>query len=191
MFSFHSISKGLIGECGHRGAFFECYNVDAEVIDLLYKQASIKLCSNLAGQVMLSLMVDPPRPGDESYGLYIREVDEIKLQLIRRAHKLQSAFSTMTDIRCNDAQGAMYLFPRITFSPKLIEHARLLSKQPDEIYAMDLLNATGICVVPGSGFGQAPGTFHIRTTFLPPENYFDIFVAQWREFHEAFVRKWK
>jgi hypothetical protein len=28
----------------------------------------------------------------------------------------------------------------------------------------------GICVVPGSGFGQKDGTYHFRTTFLPPED---------------------
>ena len=32
------------------------------------------------------------------------------------------------------------------------------------------------CVVPGSGFQQAPGTHHYRTTFLPPENQLDRFL---------------
>jgi alanine transaminase len=32
-----------------------------------------------------------------------------------------------------------------------------------------LLEETGICCVPGSGFLQKPGTYHFRTTFLPPE----------------------
>ena len=35
--------------------------------------------------------------------------------------------------------------------------------------AMALLEETGICCVPGSGFLQKPGTYHFRTTFLPPE----------------------
>ncbi len=30
-----------------------------------------------------------------------------------------------------------------------------------------LLEATGIVTVPGSGFKQAPGTYHVRTTILP------------------------
>lgn len=45
-------------------------------------------------------------------------------------------------------------------------------------------------MVPGNGFGQAPGTFHIRTTFLPPEEAFDAFIALWKDFHEKFMSKW-
>ena len=43
-------------------------------------------------------------------------------------------------------------------------------KQPDWLYCRDLLVSTGIVVVPGSGFGQADGTYHFRTTFLPSED---------------------
>ena len=34
---------------------------------------------------------------------------------------------------------------------------------PDAFYCYTLLEETGICVVPGSGFGQQPGTFHFRS----------------------------
>jgi aspartate/methionine/tyrosine aminotransferase len=40
---------------------------------------------------------------------------------------------------------------------------------PDTLYAVDLLQKTGICVVPASGFRQKEGRFGFRTTFLPPE----------------------
>ena len=40
---------------------------------------------------------------------------------------------------------------------------------PDFLYCMMLLEKTGVCVVPGAGFGQEPGTYHFRTTFLPAE----------------------
>lgn len=33
---------------------------------------------------------------------------------------------------------------------------------PDMFYCMKLLEETGICVVPGSGFGQREGTYHFR-----------------------------
>ena len=39
----------------------------------------------------------------------------------------------------------------------------------DEFYCMQVLENTGLVVVPGSGFQQMPGTFHFRTTFLPRE----------------------
>jgi len=46
-------------------------------------------------------------------------------------------------------------------------------QQPDVEYALLLLEKTGLVVVPGSGFGQRPGYYHIRTTFLPPEDVMD------------------
>lgn len=36
---------------------------------------------------------------------------------------------------------------------------------PDMFYCMELLEETGICVVPGSGFGQRAGTYHFRYHF--------------------------
>lgn len=42
--SFHSVSKGFLGECGRRGGYVEFCNFDPEVIDQLYKLASISLC---------------------------------------------------------------------------------------------------------------------------------------------------
>lgn len=33
---------------------------------------------------------------------------------------------------------------------------------PDMFFCLSLLEETGICVVPGSGFGQREGTYHFR-----------------------------
>ena len=66
----------------------------------------------------------------------------------------------------------MYSFPRITLPPKFIELARARGKQPDVLYCLELLEETGLSCVPGSGFQQAPGTFHLRTTILV--NLFDF-----------------
>jgi aspartate/methionine/tyrosine aminotransferase len=73
LISFHSTSKGLIGECGRRGGYFECHGLDPLVMEQVFKVASISLCSNILGQIMVSLMVDPPQEGDESYELYSEE----------------------------------------------------------------------------------------------------------------------
>ena len=48
----------------------------------------------------------------------------------------------------------------------------------------------GICVVPGSGFGQRADTYHFRTTFLPPEDEIDEVIARMSKFHAAFMRKY-
>jgi len=47
--SFHSISKGLLGECGFRGGYMEVVNFDKFAQEMLYKIKSIDLCSNTIG----------------------------------------------------------------------------------------------------------------------------------------------
>ena len=52
---------------------------------------------------------------------------------------------------------------------KAIAAAKARGVEPDFLYCEELLDTTGICTVPGSGFGQEEGTYHFRTTFLPQE----------------------
>ena len=50
-----------------------------------------------------------------------------------------------------------------------------------------LLEATGLVVVPGSDFGQRNGTFHFRTTFLPPEDEISSVLGLLESFHSRFM----
>jgi alanine transaminase len=190
LISFHSISKGMIGECGRRGGYFELCGFDPKVIAQIYKIASVSLCPNVPGQIMVDLMLHPPTKGDESYDLYHSELNGIYESLKRRAIKLCAAFNSLEGVTCNEAQGAMYLFPQITLPAGAVEAAKAQGTQPDELYCMELLNATGVCLVPGSGFGQKDGTYHFRSTFLPPENLFDDFIGGIKQFHEGFLAKY-
>jgi alanine transaminase len=63
--------------------------------------------------------------------------------------------------------------------------------EPDALYCMELLEQTGVVVVPGSGFGQVQGTHHFRTTILPPENKLELVVSRLTDFHERFLEKYK
>ena len=58
-------------------------------------------------------------------------------------------------------------------------------------YVLELLERTGICVVPGSGFGQKNGTYHFRTTFLPSEDKMLKVGERFKKFHEEFIQKYK
>jgi len=82
----------------------------------------------------------------------------------------------------------MYLFPTITLSEKAIQAAKEANRAPDEFYCLRLLDATGICVVPGTGFGQKEGTLHFRTTFLAPGT---DWVGKIVEFHQEFMDKYR
>jgi len=158
LFSFHSCSKGFMGECGHRGGYMEIRNIPAEVVAQITKLQSVSLCSNLPGQVATYCMVKPPKRGEPSYDLYVKERDGILAELKARALLLAEGLNKIPGIQCNTVAGAMYAYPRIS----------LPAGKTDEDYCMDLLEKTGICVVPGTGFGQIPGTAHFRTTILPP-----------------------
>ena len=72
-----------------------------------------------------------------------------------------------------------------------MEEAQKLKQSPDTFYALHLLDATGVVVVPGSGFGQKENTLHFRSTFLAPEEQMDAFIANIETFHKEFMKKYK
>jgi aspartate/methionine/tyrosine aminotransferase len=77
LISFHSVSKGMVGECGRRGGYFELAGIDIDVVAQIYKSVSITLCPNVQGQIMVELMVNPPKEGEPSYELYTKEISDI------------------------------------------------------------------------------------------------------------------
>ncbi|AOA63257.1 Alanine transaminase [Komagataella phaffii CBS 7435] len=186
--SLHSTSKGISGECGQRGGYMELIGFDESVLEQITKLSSISLCPVVTGQALVELMINPPKEGDESYKLYYDETRAIHDSLAERATKLYDAFNSMEGVVCRKPQGAMYCFPKITIPEKAIKTAKELDFEPDEFYCNELLETTGICAVPGSGFGQKPGTYHIRTTFLAPGSEW---INDWVVFHKKFMQKYK
>ncbi len=185
--SLHSISKGMNGECGQRGGYMELVGFEKEVKEMFFKLASISICPVVIGQALVDLMVDPPQPGDESYTKFKNEYDTIYNTMYKQSQKLYNAFKRMKNLEVQKPQGAMYLYPKLLLPPKAIDKAREKGEEPDVFYCMELLNNTGICVVPGSGFGQVEGTYHFRTTFLDPTDY----IGRWVTFHNTFMDEYK
>lgn len=188
--SLHSISKGFIGECGRRGGYMEVTGFPEAVKDQILKLASINLCPNLSGQICCALMMNPPREGEPSYDQYRKEKTGIIGSLKRRAELLVGALNQLEGVTCNTAEGALYAFPRISLPIKAVEEAKRMGKSPDWLYCRDVLEATGIVVVPGSGFGQEDGTYHFRTTFLPSEEDIKGVVELLSKFHAKFIEKY-
>jgi aspartate/methionine/tyrosine aminotransferase len=176
LFSFHSCSKGYFGECGQRGGYMEVRNVPADVMAQILKLQSVSLCSNLTGQVATYCLISPPKDGQLSYDLFVRERDGILNEMKKRAIILAEGLNSIPGIQCNKVAGAMYAFPRVT----------LPEGRTDSEYCLSLLEETGICVVPGSGFGQLPGTYHFRTTILPPTDKMKGVVEKLHAFHVAY-----
>jgi len=192
LFSFHSVSKGFLGECGHRGGYFEIKNIPDDVYAQLVKLQSIGLCSNVDGQIVTYLMVAPPQKGDESFELYEKEKNEILNDLKAKAEILGEGLNKINGMSCEIPQGAMYAFvkfelPHNSDVSKMSKEERIsYDSKRDSDYCLSLLEETGICVVPGSGFGQLPGTMHFRTTFLPPKNDIKELVEKIKNFHENY-----
>ncbi|RMD43375.1 hypothetical protein DV735_g1691, partial [Chaetothyriales sp. CBS 134920] len=186
--SLNSVSKGMIGECGHRGGYFELVGFDAQVQAEILKFISIMLCPPVIGQCLVELMVNPPKAGDPSFELYDQEYNGIKNGLKERANALYEAFKQMEGVKIGEPQGSMYLFPTITLPPKAVQAAKDAGKNPDDFYCLRLLDRTGICVVPGSGFGQKEGTLHFRTTFLAPGT---DWVGRFTTFHKEFMDQYR
>ena len=199
LFSFHSVSKGFFGECGHRGGYVEFRNIPTDVLTELVKLQSISLCANLPGQIATYLMVSPPGKGDESYETYTSERDAILKSLKRKAELLGEAINRVEGMSLEIPQGAMYAFVKLDFPPEPNIDIRSMTKEErcvyeskrDFDYCLALLEETGICVVPGSGFGQLPGSFHFRTTFLPPYEELTDFVRLLKDFHLAYMGRLK
>jgi aspartate/methionine/tyrosine aminotransferase len=197
LFSFHSVSKGFLGECGHRGGYTEFRNIPPDVLAELVKLQSISLCANVVGQVATYLMVAPPKPEDDSYQLYVEERDLILNDLKSKAEILGNEINKIPGMSLESPQGAMYAFVKfeLPYDPSvkieiMSEGERLTyESKRDSDYCMSLLEQTGICVVPGSGFGQIPGTLHFRTTFLPPKNEIQKFVEKLKNFHITYTKQ--
>ncbi|KAF8782672.1 alanine aminotransferase 1-like [Argiope bruennichi] len=189
--SFMSASKGYMGECGLRGGYAEIINLDPDVKKMLLKCVSARLCSSVLGQATMDCVVNPPQKGEPSYDIFIKEKTAVLQSLKERALLVEKTFNSMRGIKCNVVAGAMYAFPRLTLPEKAIEKAKSLGQAPDFFYAMQLLENTGICVVPGSGFGQIPGTFHFRTTILPQPEKLKIMLQKLEEYHNKFLEEYK
>lgn len=188
--SFHSTSKGLFGECGRRGGYMELVGFDEKVKEHLYKLASSCLCSTVSGQIMTSLMARGPDRGDESYESHEAEKAVVFESLKKRAKIVGDGLNAIPGFSCQPAQGAMYCFPGVELPEGAIREAHANGQAPDTMYAISLLQRTGVCVVPASGFGQEPGRFGFRTTFLPSEEEMARSVELIRQHHEEFCAKY-
>lgn len=191
MASFMSCSKGYMGECGIRGGYAEVINMCPEVKAALLKSISAQLCPTTIGQACIDVVVNPPKKGEPSYDLFMKEKNGVLQSLKERAEMVAHTFNSIEGFSCNPVQGAMYAFPQIKLPQKAIEASKKVGQTPDSFYAFQLLENTGICIVPGSGFGQRPNTYHFRTTILPQPEKLKEMLGLFRDFHVKFLADFK
>lgn len=93
-------------------------------------------------------MVNPPKPGTDAYDTFVSERQSTLDSLNRRSSKLSEALNGLEGISCVVPEGALYVFPKIKLPKKAIEAARQEGKPADTFYCLELLNHTGVVVVP-------------------------------------------
>lgn len=162
LFSFHSASKGLSGECGLRAGYVEIRNVGQGVIEQLTKLKSLSLCSNHVGQIAEYLLLNPPKEGDPSYDLYNSEIASLLQSYKQRADILFNGLN-QNNISCVRPKAAMYAYPKLN----------LPEGMTDGMFCERLVKEYGLVTVPGTGFGMPD---HLRMTILPSGKQLDYSV---------------
>ena len=134
--------------------------------------------------------VNPPKPGDPSYELHEKEKRDVLASLKSRAKLAAETFNSIPGMGSNQVAGAMYAFPKIQIPEKAIQAAKQKGQEADFFYASELLEMMGICIIPGSGFGQIPGTYHFRTTILPQPENLKAMMEKLKVFHADFTKRY-
>jgi alanine-synthesizing transaminase len=111
--------------------------------------ASGRLCSPTPTQYA----VRPALEGDKGF------LDEFKREIRKRRDFVVSAVSRIERLSCAIPAAAFYVMIK----------ANDPLKRSDEEFVLDLLERTGVLVVPGSGFGADPGQGLFRLVYLPDE----------------------
>lgn len=115
--------------------------------EAIRKMERARLCANHAEQYAIAPALATPA----AYG------QEVRAKLARRRDITCARLNAIPGISCVRPGGAFYAFPRLNLDVS------------DDEFVAELIRQTGVVLVPGSGFGQRPGTRHLRVVFLPPE----------------------
>jgi len=141
-----------------------------EYIEAINKLLRARLSANHPEQYAIPTALE----GDQSH------LATANQKLTSRRDMTVEMLNAIPGISCVKPEGAFYAFPKLHINT------------PDNIFVAELIRETGVVVVPGSGFGQRPGTNHFRVVFLPPEDilmkaYNNIarFTEKFIEEHEA------
>ncbi|CAN7944921.1 unnamed protein product, partial [Ixodes hexagonus] len=176
LITFNSLSKGFMAEispcivackfterhiAGLQCGYFEVANLNGHDKKRLLKTLVELLPSTLA-QVALDCLVKPPKPGEPSYNLYNKEKNMIIKSLKDRAELMQDTLNSIEGFYCSPVQAGMCVYPRVLLPRKAIDKAKSLGQDPSYFYVNQLLEKKGVCVTPGSAFGQSTGTCHFR-----------------------------
>lgn len=138
-----------------------------DYIEAINKMLRARLSANHPEQYGIA----PALEGDQSHLTIALE------KLTRRRNMTVDMLNAVPGISCVKPEGSFYAFPKIDINGE------------DSHFVSELIKATGVVVVPGSGFGQKPGTKHFRVVFLPQDNVLEKAYKNIGEFFEQYKEK--
>ena len=131
-----------------------------DYIEAVNKMARARLCANHPVQFAVKPALEGPQD-------HIRSMLD---KLTLRRNLTVNMLNDLDEFDCKVPKGAFYAFPTLNIPDK------------DEDFVKDLIRESGIVTVHGSGFGQKPGTKHLRIVFLPNETLLEVAYDKIRDF---------
>jgi len=140
-----------------------------DYIEAINKILRARLCANHPEQYAIPVALE----GDQSH------IGEAMEKLTRRRNMTVEMLNAVDGISCVAPKGAFYAFPKLHIN------------NSDNHFIAELIKATGVVVVPGTGFGQVPGTQHFRAVFLPPEDILEKAYNNIADFFGKYVEQYE
>jgi alanine-synthesizing transaminase len=119
-----------------------------DLCEAIQKMERARLCANHPEQYAIQPALEGPQD----------HIPAMMAKLDRRRKITVDMLNAIDGISCVNPGGAFYAFPKIDLGVG------------DDEFCKRVIRETGVVIVPGSGFGQRPGTNHFRVVFLPPED---------------------
>ena len=143
---------------------------------------------------MVDCLANPPIGEDvtpQTREKYISERKALLESFKRRATAVTKFLNEMDNVKAKHIEGALFSFPKVSFSKNAILAAEKEGMEVDLFYCLEVLKNTGIVLVPGSGFKQSPGTYHFRITILVlPQKKLESKMEALKEFNNSFHAKY-
>ncbi|XP_056122421.1 alanine aminotransferase 2-like [Rhinichthys klamathensis goyatoka] len=183
--SLHSLSNGIMGECGFRTGYMELVNVDRAV--MLYADTLLTgdLCPPVIGQIALDVMADPPRPGEPSYALYTQEVASRLKTLKCNVSRAVEFINGLPGFSCQSVQSGVFIYPYLTLPHSAVTH----SQSVGSLYSRRLLEDQGVCVGINEDHKHSRSCSHFRLCVLMPSDELEEALRRLRCFHFQFLKE--
>ena len=117
-------------------------------VEGIHRLLRARLCANHPEQYAIKAALEGPQD----------HLGEVKGKLRSRRDLTVQWCNSTKRVSCVSPRGAFYAYPRLDIP------------EGDDVFVKELLQRKHVLVVHGSGFGQKPGTHHLRIVFLPDES---------------------